>query len=65
LQEVFGNYAAASAWLQSLEDPVSKQPYKPLQLDPDWWRDHFAGGKYEPVRASFVASLMLIGQVCP
>eukprot|EP00049_Salpingoeca_infusionum_P020812 m.365274 g.365274 ORF g.365274 m.365274 type:complete len:561 (-) comp30684_c0_seq1:182-1864(-) len=31
------DYDKASAWLQSLIDPVTGKPYPPLQTDPGWW----------------------------
>eukprot|EP01012_Entosiphon_sulcatum_P022618 TRINITY_DN27593_c0_g1_i1.p3 TRINITY_DN27593_c0_g1~~TRINITY_DN27593_c0_g1_i1.p3 ORF type:complete len:180 (+),score=35.55 TRINITY_DN27593_c0_g1_i1:46-585(+) len=32
------DYSLVSRFLQTLTDPVTGEPYKPLQLDPKWWR---------------------------
>ncbi len=43
---VFGDYAAASAWLARLTDPRTGAPYGPLRLEPEWWEQSFAGGQF-------------------
>ena len=45
---MIGDYGKASAWLASLVDPATGAPYKPLTLDPAWWRLEFRGGRFVP-----------------
>lgn len=40
----------ASEWLTSLSDPVTGLPYKPLLLDPSWWRTEFGSEEAEHSR---------------
>lgn len=35
------SFPKASAWLQKCVNPLTGQPYKPLNLDPTWWRTSF------------------------
>ena len=47
-------FPRASEWLQKLRDPVTNAPYKPLQLDPEWWR----GGTWSAKHTSKVENIV-------
>jgi len=36
------DFQKLSKFLEEKTDPVSEQPYRPLLLDPHWWRVHFS-----------------------
>jgi hypothetical protein len=48
-----GAYSRASKWLQGLQDPATGAPYRPLLLDPSWWRRGAAGGGFNPDSAKY------------
>ena len=48
-----GAYPRASEWLQGLQDPATGAPYRPLLLDPSWWRRGAAGGGFDPDNAKY------------
>jgi len=48
-----GAYPRASEWLQGLQDPATSAPYRPLLLDPAWWRRGEADGGFDPASAKY------------
>jgi len=52
-------YHRASEWLKTVVDPTTGQNYPGLNLDLDYWKNEFAGGKYlHQVGGKFVADLI-------
>merc|ERR1711990_1208981 len=56
------SYARASEWLKTIVDPTTGQNYPGLNLDLDFWKNEFSGGKYlHKVGGKFVANLITDG----